>query len=106
MDFWRFFNEILCEYESPEEFEKMTEMSGNPPENGQKRDFWHFGQGTTCLNGKKSRKIAILAFSGGLPDISVIFSNSSGDSCSHKILLKKRQKSILLRIPGLPSHPS
>ena len=65
MDFWRFFNEILCEYESPEEFEKMTEMSGNPPENGQKRDFWHFGQGTTCLNGKKSRKIAILAFSGG-----------------------------------------
>ena len=38
-DFWRFFNEILCEYEPPEEFEKMTEMSGNPPENGENRDF-------------------------------------------------------------------
>ena len=105
MNFWRFFTEILCEYESPEEFEKMTEMSGNPPENGQKRDFWHFGQGTTCLNGKKSRKIAILAFSGGLPDISVIFSNSSGGSYWHKISSKKREKSGFFRIMGLSSHP-
>ena len=30
-DFSRFFYEILCEYEPPEDFEKMTEMLGNPP---------------------------------------------------------------------------
>ena len=58
MDFWRFFNEILCEYEPPEEFEKMTEMSGNPPENAKIaifRDFLPFRQVVPCPKCQKSR---------------------------------------------------
>ena len=61
--FLRFFAEILCENKPPEEFQKLNEIPG-PPENGENRDFWPFGQVLPCV---KCQKWRFLRFSGGPP---------------------------------------
>ena len=98
IDFWRFFNEILCEYEPPEEFEKMTEMSGNPPENAKItifRDFLPFRQVVPCVKCQKRR---FLRFSGGPP----VFQSFSETLREVHIRIRSRRKNAGKRgFPGL-----